>query len=900
MTNLMKFSKVCATAVGLISVTCAVLPASAYSANPTTAAMAFQAMDALTRNKIKVKYLNAEKAFNAKNYRDALSRLEEIDALSGGRKIPTAHVLQIKTLVEMGRYERAEAELNNLYQADPSDQILSSIAEYAGRIDNEMGKVRRAKAARQKAADDAAWKKAQQTQTEAGFMEYKRSFPNGQYIGALNNALGAADEAAWSAAIRESTEQSFRRYQQQFPNGNYARDVRQTLNRADESAYRKAKAANTVNALNNYIQRFPSGQFTAEATGAVNNIIGNKRDNDAWNQAVKAGTKASFDGYRRRFPNGTHVSEIEAAVGRADEAAWQKATRTQLSSAYNNYLRAFPDGRHVTEATQNLAAEQARERDEAAWANALETRSQAGFENYLANYPNGLHAAEVAAATQKADKTLYEKARKFGQKSDMRAYQQKFPAGAYAANIKKLLKKREKNKPLFKKPKLVTFSETEWLLLSAMRGRKRLQDGSYVHCTWSNNQLHCARTAEDFSELNRMSINQNTNAWRILPLEDGGFIFAGQDHGRGIVHFQCRDPRQKPNSQYCKYKTAPLSILKFSQDLQLINKTDLDYSFGQYTMRIVPQGYHIAGTVGSFGYAGYDQDVFKSVMVSPSGKTLFEETWDTEFEPDILNIFETDRFDGLVFIIDDGVTNQSNGNRTKAIYKLLQVNADGTFGQEERLAEFWTERANGKSSIVRKAAAMPKGRPARSYSGYADSEGVLTWYLEATGNCNFHKIVGQGAIAPLLEYNASCPQSSAVGKNLRLLKSTTRDNNREFVKFQLFDTKTGTLKSIRGLERPQVFGRRQRYWHRTVQDGDDTAIIVNYLPDPSRKRGDNRLTDKINFTFVSADGVAYPGGLFDIGGARTGIINVGDTLYVPADKRGQRAAYAFEKQYRHK
>ncbi len=77
------------------------------------------------------------------------------------------------------------------------------------------------------ARDLAAWKTAKQRDTEAGYQEYLRSFPQGEFKDLANAALRQReavadkqrDDVAWEIAFEKNTTEGYKKYVAGFPNG---------------------------------------------------------------------------------------------------------------------------------------------------------------------------------------------------------------------------------------------------------------------------------------------------------------------------------------------------------------------------------------------------------------------------------------------------------------------------------------------------------------------------------------------------------------------------------------------------------------------------------------------------------------------------------------------------------
>jgi Leucine-rich repeat (LRR) protein len=104
--------------------------------------LGYAQIDTKTKNKIKVKYFAATDSFENKKYEETIEKINEIEVLTKGVKIPTALNLKIKSLVKLNRYEDAKKELNILEGLELDDAIIKDMAVYSGVIETENKKKR--------------------------------------------------------------------------------------------------------------------------------------------------------------------------------------------------------------------------------------------------------------------------------------------------------------------------------------------------------------------------------------------------------------------------------------------------------------------------------------------------------------------------------------------------------------------------------------------------------------------------------------------------------------------------------------------------------------------------------------------------------------------------------------
>lgn len=98
------------------------------------AGVSAQDFDQMTKNKITAEYLEAEKLFEKGEYFQALNHFARIKELSNGVILPTAKVLEIKTLIGLSRWDIAARELQKLFSLELSPEILSEVSDINSKI----------------------------------------------------------------------------------------------------------------------------------------------------------------------------------------------------------------------------------------------------------------------------------------------------------------------------------------------------------------------------------------------------------------------------------------------------------------------------------------------------------------------------------------------------------------------------------------------------------------------------------------------------------------------------------------------------------------------------------------------------------------------------------------------
>lgn len=94
-----------------------------------------QDLDRKTLAKIKVKLITAENSFSEKQFIKTLQKIKEIENIVGKNTYEDIQNLKVMSLLMLKRFDEAKTELDALYEMDPSDGVLTSIASYSDKID---------------------------------------------------------------------------------------------------------------------------------------------------------------------------------------------------------------------------------------------------------------------------------------------------------------------------------------------------------------------------------------------------------------------------------------------------------------------------------------------------------------------------------------------------------------------------------------------------------------------------------------------------------------------------------------------------------------------------------------------------------------------------------------------
>ena len=228
-----------------------------------TIQVSFAQMDTKTKNKIKVKYFAATDSFEKKKYAETIDKINEIEALTRGVRIPTALNLKIKSLVKLRRYSQAKKELDILEGLELDDAIIRDMAGYSGTITSEYKKERDAilrKKEEKRLADIREKEKAKQDSIKREKERIRKIKEEKERIKKEKDAkiLKEKDEANWEKAKLENTVLGYKEYTRNSDNTLYrakANDkiigiIWRTVIDADD----------IVNAAKEYLENNPNGK----------------------------------------------------------------------------------------------------------------------------------------------------------------------------------------------------------------------------------------------------------------------------------------------------------------------------------------------------------------------------------------------------------------------------------------------------------------------------------------------------------------------------------------------------------------------------------------------------------------------------------------------------------------
>ncbi len=247
-------------------------------------------------------------------------------------------------------------------------------------------------------------------------------------------AARAADDAAWRLAQQADSAEGYRTYLSGFPDGVRASAAKQRLAAIQgEPFYRERRAEEAL-------------QLSRQARREIQrdlNILGfNTRGIDG---IFGPGTRSAVKGWQERtggngsgYLDNVQIARLDAQarqrtteleeearqrqleLERRDRAAWDSAVNRNTEDAYRTYLRDYEDGLYADTARTRLQgfeetrAEQAAAQDREAWQLARSANTAAAYRRYLQDQPRGAFAADARdriAALERADSEEQDDAR---------------------------------------------------------------------------------------------------------------------------------------------------------------------------------------------------------------------------------------------------------------------------------------------------------------------------------------------------------------------------------------------------------------------------------------------------------------------------------------------------------
>ena len=193
-----------------------------------------------------------------------------------------------------------------------------------------------------------------------------------------------ADDAAWIKALEKDTLAGYREYLEGFPNGKHADDAQAEIDAYDNRAWATAEGRNTIAGYEDYIAAWPEGRHASKAQERIDEM------------------KAAAEAARKDAAEREEAARREAAERARREARdWQTAAQTNTVQSYQDYLTKHSAGPNAPEARARIDRMQASAAETAAWNAAQSANTASAYQAYLSSYPQGSYAAQAIAALEK-------------------------------------------------------------------------------------------------------------------------------------------------------------------------------------------------------------------------------------------------------------------------------------------------------------------------------------------------------------------------------------------------------------------------------------------------------------------------------------------------------------------
>lgn len=225
----------------------------------------------------------------------------------------------------------------------------------------------------------------------------------------------AADEAAWRLAQEADSPDGYRAYLDGFPDGQNANAARQRLNALNsEPFYRERRAEEALELTREQrrgIQRALS--ILGYDTRGIDGIFGDGTRGAIrrWQEdsGLRVTSYLSRDQIvRLQDQSARRAAELEREAEerrlereREERAYWRQVERRGEEAGFRDYLQKYPEGQFAEEARRVLQeiddrrAEQAAGQDRRDWAKAAQANTTSAYRTYLQDWPNGAFRAEA-------------------------------------------------------------------------------------------------------------------------------------------------------------------------------------------------------------------------------------------------------------------------------------------------------------------------------------------------------------------------------------------------------------------------------------------------------------------------------------------------------------------------
>ena len=287
-----------------------------------------------------------------------------------------------------------EQAFQKAWESGSSDAWRSFLVTYA--------KSPRVERARKLLDETLAFEKACRQESETGFREFLKVWPEGRHHFEAEILLGSlrqrsAEQQAFEQAKAMNTPAAWQLYLATHPAGQHASTARERLAASEEEAFTNVVASKNPNAAALFLTDFPESPRREELT----RLIAKWRETAATEDARAAVANDDLDRAEQllgQLHDAERKREVSDAIDAArDRRMWEEATANETARSLRAYLDARPQGRWAADAQKRLARRQSATiaNEPVHWNEAWEAGTVAAWDRYLNEHPDSPRAEEA-------------------------------------------------------------------------------------------------------------------------------------------------------------------------------------------------------------------------------------------------------------------------------------------------------------------------------------------------------------------------------------------------------------------------------------------------------------------------------------------------------------------------